>query len=139
MIATYRLQLTPEFGFAAARALVPFLRELGVSPLYLSPVLQARRGSTHGYDVVDPGRVSDDLGGEAGLRALCEAGLDVIVDVVPNHMAASEDENPYWRDPELGRRFFDLHEETGPHPRFFDLSEPARGPGGDAGGVLAAP
>jgi (1->4)-alpha-D-glucan 1-alpha-D-glucosylmutase len=123
MIATYRLQLTPDFDFAAARALVPYLRELGVSHLYLSPVLQARRGSTHGYDVVDPGRVSDDLGGEAGLRALCEAGLDVILDVVPNHMAASEDENPYWRDSATRRRFFDLDEETGRHRRFFDIDE----------------
>jgi (1->4)-alpha-D-glucan 1-alpha-D-glucosylmutase len=123
MIATYRLQLTPDFGFAAARELVPYLRELGVSHLYLSPVLQARRGSTHGYDVVDPGRVSDDLGGERGLRALCEAGLDVIVDVVPNHMAASEEENRYWRDPQLRRRFFDLDEETGRHRRFFDIDE----------------
>jgi (1->4)-alpha-D-glucan 1-alpha-D-glucosylmutase len=123
MIATYRLQLTPDFGFAAAGELVPYLRELGVSHLYLSPVLQARHGSTHGYDVVDPGRVSEDLGGEHGLRALCEAGLDVIVDVVPNHMAANEEENPYWRDPQLRRRFFDLDEETGRHRRFFDVDE----------------
>jgi len=123
VIATYRLQLTPGFGFAEARALVPYLRELGVSHLYLSPVLQARRGSTHGYDVVDPGRVSDELGGEAGLRALCEAGLGVLLDVVPNHMAASEEENRYWRDPELRRRFFDLDEETGRHRRFFDVGE----------------
>src|SRR3954470_24473259 len=123
MIATYRLQLTPEVGFASARALVPYLQELGVSHLYLSPVLQARHGSTHGYDVADPGRVSEDLGGEEGLRGLCEAGLDVILDVVPNHMAASEEENPYWRDPTLRRRFFDLDEETGRHRRFFDIDE----------------
>jgi (1->4)-alpha-D-glucan 1-alpha-D-glucosylmutase len=123
MIATYRLQLTPDFGFAAARELVPYLKELGVSHLYLSPVLQARHGSTHGYDVVDPGRVSEDLGGEAGLRALCSAGLDVVLDVVPNHMAASKDENPYWRDPELRRRFFDLDDESGRHRRFFDIDE----------------
>jgi (1->4)-alpha-D-glucan 1-alpha-D-glucosylmutase len=123
MIATYRLQLTPDFGFAAARELVPYLRELGVSHLYLSPVLQARHGSTHGYDVADPGRVSEELGGEAGLRALCSAGLEVVLDVVPNHMAASEDENPYWRDPELRRRFFDVDEETGRHRRFFDIDD----------------
>jgi len=122
MIATYRLQLTPEFGFAEARVLVPYLRELGVSHLYLSPVLQARRGSTHGYDVADPGRVSEGLGGEPGLRALCEAGLEVLLDVVPNHMAAS-DENPYWRDPELRRRFFDIDEATGFHRRFFDVDD----------------
>jgi (1->4)-alpha-D-glucan 1-alpha-D-glucosylmutase len=123
MIATYRLQLTPEFGFGEAAKVVPYLRELGVSHLYLSPVLQARRGSTHGYDVVDPARVSDELGGEPALRALCESGLDVVLDVVPNHMAASEEENPYWRDPELRRRFFDIDEQTGQHRRFFDVGD----------------
>ena len=73
--ATYRLQLGPQLDFAGARSLVPYLRELGVSHLYLSPSLQARAGSTHGYDVVDPTRVSEDLGGEEELRALCSAGL----------------------------------------------------------------
>ncbi len=66
--ATYRLQLTRDFGFAAARELVPYLRDLGISHLYLSPSFQARPGSTHGYDVIDPRRVSEDLGGEAELR-----------------------------------------------------------------------
>ena len=96
--ATYRLQLTPDFGFTAARALVPYLRELGVSHVYLSPLFQARPGSTHGYDVIDPTTVSLDLGGEEALRALADEGLGVILDVVPNHMAAVE-ENRYWRDP----------------------------------------
>ena len=68
--ATYRLQLTPDFGFAAAAALVPYLRDLGVSHLYLSPSLQARHGSTHGYDVIDPTRLSEDLGGEVPFREL---------------------------------------------------------------------
>jgi (1->4)-alpha-D-glucan 1-alpha-D-glucosylmutase len=120
--ATYRLQLTPEFDFAAARSVVPYLRELGISHLYLSPVMQARSGSTHGYDVVDSARVSDALGGEEALRALCSAGLGVILDVVPNHMAAS-DENPYWRDPERRRKFFDWDEETGWYRRFFTIDE----------------
>ena len=62
--ATYRLQLTSSFGFAAARGLVPYLRDLGISHLYLSPSFQARPGSTHGYDVIDPRRLSDALGGE---------------------------------------------------------------------------
>jgi (1->4)-alpha-D-glucan 1-alpha-D-glucosylmutase len=105
---------------------VPYLRELGVSHLYLSPVLQARRGSTHGYDGTDPRRVSDELGGEAQLRALCrdalDAGMGTVLDVVPNHMAAS-DENPFWRDPELRARFFDLDPETGRHRRFFDVDD----------------
>ncbi|MBV9803738.1 MAG: hypothetical protein JO130_11125, partial [Solirubrobacterales bacterium] len=92
--ATYRLQLTSSFGFAAARELVPYLRDLGISHLYLSPSFQARPGSTHGYDVIDPRRVSDDLGGSDALRALSgaarDAGMGVILDVVPNHMAADD-------------------------------------------------
>jgi (1->4)-alpha-D-glucan 1-alpha-D-glucosylmutase len=120
--ATYRLQLTPEFGFAAARDVVPYLRELGVSHLYLSPVLQARAGSTHGYDVVDPTRVSEELGGEEALRALCAAGLGVILDVVPNHMAVG-DENPFWRDPGARERFFDYDPATGWYRRFFTIDE----------------
>jgi (1->4)-alpha-D-glucan 1-alpha-D-glucosylmutase len=125
--ATYRLQLGPHLDFAGACALVPYLAELGVSHLYLSPVMQARTGSAHGYDVVDPTRVSDDLGGEDGLRALCAAadarGLGVVVDVVPNHMAASEEENPFWRDPLLRAKFFDLDWRTGDNRRFFDIGE----------------
>ena len=71
---TYRLQLNDQFGFREARErALPYIRELGASHLYLSPALQARKGSDHGYDVIDPTRVSDDLGGEAELRALCDA------------------------------------------------------------------
>jgi (1->4)-alpha-D-glucan 1-alpha-D-glucosylmutase len=120
--ATYRLQLTPDFGFAAARELVPYLQELGVSHLYLSPSLQAREGSQHGYDVVDPRHVSEALGGEAELRRLADAGLGVILDIVPNHMAAV-DENPFWRDLALREMFFDVDLHTGFHRRFFDVGE----------------
>jgi (1->4)-alpha-D-glucan 1-alpha-D-glucosylmutase len=124
--ATYRLQLTPEFGFGEARALVPYLRDLGISHLYLSPSFQARPGSTHGYDVIDPGRLSEDLGGEEGFRALAQdardAGLGIILDVVPNHMAA-DDANRFWADPELRKQFFDVDPETGLHRRFFDIGE----------------
>jgi (1->4)-alpha-D-glucan 1-alpha-D-glucosylmutase len=120
--ATYRLQLTPEFGFAAAREVVPYLAELGVSHLYLSPVLEARRGSQHGYDVTDPTRIREELGGEHAFRALCSAGLGVVLDIVPNHMAAS-DENPFWADPELHALFFDVDRRTGHHRRFFDIGE----------------
>ncbi len=123
--ATYRLQLTSEFGFAAARELVPYLRDLGISHLYLSPSFQARPGSTHGYDLIDPGRLSDALGGEAEFRALADAardaGMGIILDVVPNHMAA-DDANRYWADPELRRRFFDIDPVTGRHRRFFDIA-----------------
>src|SRR5579885_3060092 len=99
--ATYRLQLTSSFGFAQARALVPYLRDLGISHLYLSPSLQARPGSTHGYDVIDPARLSSELGGREEFERLAEeaqeAGLGVILDVVPNHMAADE-ANRFWAD-----------------------------------------
>ena len=124
--ATYRLQLTSEFGFAAARSLVPYLRDLGISHLYLSPSLQARSGSTHGYDQTDPSRLSDALGGEPEFRRLADeargAGMGVILDVVPNHMAADE-ENRYWADPELRRQFFDVDPVSGRHRRFFDIDD----------------
>ncbi|HEY2778457.1 MAG TPA: alpha-amylase family glycosyl hydrolase [Gaiellaceae bacterium] len=120
--ATYRLQLTPDFGFAQARELVPYLRELGISHLYLSPSLQARAGSQHGYDVIDPRHVSDALGGESELRALAKEGLGIVLDIVPNHMAAV-DESPFWRDPELRQMFFDVDLKSGFHRRFFDVGE----------------
>src|SRR5665213_885415 len=106
MRAAYRLQLGRDMDFEAVGRLIPYLQKLGVSHLYLSPSLQARRGSTHGYDVVDPTRVSSELGGEDGLRALATAGLGIVLDIVPNHMGRG-DENPWWRDPALRARFFD--------------------------------
>jgi (1->4)-alpha-D-glucan 1-alpha-D-glucosylmutase len=118
--ATYRLQLGGDLDFVAARELVPYFRDLGISHLYLSPSFQARPGSTHGYDVTDPGRISEELGGEDEFRALAEAGLGVILDIVPNHMAAAE-ENRYWSDPELRPKFFDIDHETGRWRRFFDI------------------
>jgi (1->4)-alpha-D-glucan 1-alpha-D-glucosylmutase len=121
LLATYRLQLNAAFTFDDARRVVPYLRDLGVSHLYLSPVLQARTGSTHGYDVVDPTRVSADLGGEDALRLLAAEGLALIVDIVPNHMAIG-DANPFWCDPELRARFFDL-DPAGGHRRFFDIDD----------------
>jgi (1->4)-alpha-D-glucan 1-alpha-D-glucosylmutase len=120
--ATYRLQLGPGLGFREAQELVPYLEDLGVSHLYLSPLLQARTGSTHGYDVVDPTRISEQLGGEAAFRRLAGVGLGIVLDVVPNHMAAS-DENPYWADPALRPVFFDLDPRTGFQRRFFDIGE----------------
>jgi (1->4)-alpha-D-glucan 1-alpha-D-glucosylmutase len=122
--ATYRLQLAGEFGFAAARSLVPYLASLGVSHLYLAPSFEARPGSTHGYDVVDPGRISTVLGGEEEFRGLAAdaraAGLGIVLDIVPNHMAADE-ANRFWADPELRKRFFDIDPITGRHRRFFDI------------------
>jgi (1->4)-alpha-D-glucan 1-alpha-D-glucosylmutase len=122
MIATYRLQLSVEQDFAAVRELVPYLRELGISHLYLSPSLQARAGSTHGYDVVDPTRVSGALGGEAGLRALAAEGLKIVLDIVPNHMGVS-DENRWWADERERARVFDYDPADGWYRRFFDIDD----------------
>jgi (1->4)-alpha-D-glucan 1-alpha-D-glucosylmutase len=126
--ATYRLQLSSKFGFGAAHSLIPYLRDLGVSHLYLSPTLQARPGSTHGYDVIDPRRIASELGGMSGFRSLADAargaGLGVVLDIVPNHMAAV-DQNPFWADPALRERFFDIDAVTGRHRRFFDIDDMA--------------
>lgn len=90
-ISTYRFQINAEQGFAEVADLVDYIAALGVSHLYLSPILQAVPGSTHGYDVLDHSRLSAEAGGEAGFDALVRrahaAGLGIIVDVVPNHMA----------------------------------------------------
>lgn len=121
--ATYRLQIQPEFPFSAAGEAVPYLAALGVSHLHLSPVLGAVPGSTHGYDVVDHARVRDELGGEAGLRALADTarthGLGLVLDIVPNHMAASPRYNrPLWEVLREGpvspyARWFDIDWESG--------------------------
>ena len=90
-VSTYRLQLRDSFGFAQAAEQADYLAALGVTHVYLSPILQANPGSPHGYDVVDHSRVSTDLGGEDAFRAMVETfhrhHLGVVVDVVPNHMA----------------------------------------------------
>jgi (1->4)-alpha-D-glucan 1-alpha-D-glucosylmutase len=101
--ATYRLQLQPGFGFREAAAHCGYLADLGVSHLYLSPILQAAPGSTHGYDVVDHRRLSAELGGEPGwgelVRAARAAGLGLVVDITPNHMGIPVPETlnqPFW-------------------------------------------
>jgi (1->4)-alpha-D-glucan 1-alpha-D-glucosylmutase len=120
--STYRVQLSRAFPFAAARAAVPYLADLGVSHLYTSPILRARSGSAHGYDVVDPTQVSPELGGENGLRelvaALRDQGMGLIVDLVPNHMTISA-ESPWWVETLRGgpgteaARVFDIDWEAG--------------------------
>lgn len=101
-LATYRLQLHPGFTLDDASAVVPYLAQLGISHVYLSPFLQAVQGSTHGYDVVDPSRVNRELGGEAARQrlsaALDSAGMGQVLDIVPNHMAIAGDQNPWWWD-----------------------------------------
>src|SRR3954471_16753481 len=122
--ATYRLQLGLGFGFAEAAALVPYLARLGVSHVYLPPSFQAREGSTHGYDVVDPSSISNELGGQDAFDALVaavrEAGMGIVLDIVPNHMA-TDDANRFWADRTLREQFFDIDPVTGFHRRFFDI------------------
>jgi malto-oligosyltrehalose synthase len=97
---TLRLQFHKNFTFAHAARLVPYFSALGISHVYASPILTARPGSMHGYDVIDPTRVNPELGGEDGLRALVAelrpAGLGLIVDIVPNHMAVGPDTAWWW-------------------------------------------
>ncbi|MDQ3460569.1 MAG: malto-oligosyltrehalose synthase [Deinococcota bacterium] len=101
MNASYRLQLHPGFDFEAAREVLPYLRRLGISHLYLSPITDARRGSTHGYDVVHHNLVREELGGLAGFERLREAavanGLEIILDFVPNHAGVGP-RNVAWQD-----------------------------------------
>jgi malto-oligosyltrehalose synthase len=115
--ATMRLQFNKDFGFADAEAIVPYLANLGVSHLYASPIATARAASSHGYDVVDPTRVNPELGGEDALRRLAawlrEHGMGMIVDIVPNHMAASL-ENAWWAD-------VLRHGRRSRYARFFDI------------------
>ncbi|TFE58228.1 malto-oligosyltrehalose synthase [Streptomyces sp. ICN441] len=122
--ATYRLQLQPDFPFRAAEDAVPYLAGLGVSHLHLSPVLEAVPGSPHGYDVVDHDRVREELGGEEGLRALARTarghGLGLVLDIVPNHMAAV---------PRYNRALREVLREgpKSPFARWFDIDWDAGG------------
>ncbi len=138
--ATYRLQFNRSFRFEDARALVSYLNRLGVSDIYASPILKARRGSSHGYDVTDPTHLNPELGTERDFDALVEElrhdDMGLLLDIVPNHMAASP-ENPWWRNvKEKGRDspftgFFDTDwlnfkdSNGGPtiYRRFFDIGD----------------
>ncbi len=101
--STYRLQFGPGLTFADAAAVVPYLASLGIGAVYTSPLLHAMPGSLHGYDVADPGRVSEVLGGEPGRRELVAAvrqhELALVVDIVPNHLGVADPQaNPAWWD-----------------------------------------
>jgi (1->4)-alpha-D-glucan 1-alpha-D-glucosylmutase len=100
--STLRLQMHGGFTFADAARQVSYAAELGISHYYLSPIMTARTGSTHGYDVVDPNQVNPELGGEDGLRALIatlrEHDMGLVVDIVPNHMAVGRADNRAWLD-----------------------------------------
>ncbi len=116
--ATYRIQFHLGFRFVDARDLVPYLHELGVTDLYASPRFRARRGSSHGYDVADPLRVNSELGTEKEFEELVQRlkhyRMGLLLDIVPNHMAASSD-NPWWLDVlENG--------PSSPYAHFFDIN-----------------
>ena len=116
--STYRLQFSQRFGFAAARELLPYLADLGVTDCYSSPTLRATPGSTHGYDVCDHGRLNPELGTERDFVAWCAAlrvaGMGQIFDFVPNHMSCDPTTNPWWRDVlENG--------PSSPYARYFDI------------------
>lgn len=121
--STYRLQVNADFPFARVRELIDYFRQLGVGDLYFSPVFQARPRSPHGYDVTNPAQFNREVGDEAEFeelsRALRAQGMGLVLDIVPNHMAASED-NPWWRDilehgpASLAAHFFDVEWEA-PH------------------------
>jgi len=138
-VATYRFQFNKNFRFMDASMLVPYLNRLGISDIYASPVLKAGKGSSHGYDVTDPTHLNPELGTGHDFDALVEElrqqRMGLLLDIVPNHMAASL-ENPWWRDvTEKGQDspfagFFDTDwldfkgpgESTG-HRRFFDIGD----------------
>jgi isoamylase len=100
--STYRLQMTPTFGFAQATARVDYLHALGVTDVYSSPLFRAARGSTHGYDVVDHSRLNPELGDEASFAAfskkLEERSMGLLLDWVPNHMGNASGQNRIWDD-----------------------------------------
>src|SRR5947209_905004 len=102
LTATYRLQFHKGFTFREAAARAAYLRDLGVSHVYASPIVKATAGSMHGYDVTDFACVNPELGGEEGFRAFAAAlravGLGIVLDIVPNHMAVGGRDNPYWLD-----------------------------------------
>ncbi len=117
-VSTYRLQLSAGFTFADAAALAPYLSALGVGTCYCSPILAARHGTAHGYDVTDHSRINPELGGEDQLRAfaaaLHEHGLGLLVDLVPNHMSTDPAANHWWRSVlENG--------PSSPFARYFDI------------------
>jgi (1->4)-alpha-D-glucan 1-alpha-D-glucosylmutase len=141
--ATYRLQLSASFGFDEAAKLVPYLKFLGITHLYASPFLKARKGSTHGYDIVDHGKLNPEFGGDAGFErlsdALAAADMGLILDFVPNHMGIGYSDNAWWLDVlEWGPKSphaasFDIDWETLPYRRGGGLLIPILGrPYGDA-------
>jgi (1->4)-alpha-D-glucan 1-alpha-D-glucosylmutase len=123
-VSTYRVQLNKQFTLGDARGIVPYLHDLGISHLYCSPILAARPGSMHGYDVADPTRINPELGTLDDLRALSaalhEREMGILLDIVPNHMGIGPD-NSYWEDVlthgvhSRYAKWFDVDWEAGGH------------------------
>jgi (1->4)-alpha-D-glucan 1-alpha-D-glucosylmutase len=123
--ATVRLQLTRDFTFRDAAAAVPYLCALGASHIYASPILKARPGSTHGYDITDHGRLNPELGSEEDFEALVarlhDHAMGLVLDIVPNHMGVGGADNPWWMDVlEWGR--------ASPYARYFDIDWQSEAP-----------
>ena len=101
-VSTYRLQFNENLKFKDAVQLVDYLRSLGVSTFYSSPLLKARAGSTHGYDIIDHNTINPDIGTEEEFAHFIEElrakGMDLLVDIVPNHMGVGHGTNPWWQD-----------------------------------------
>ena len=117
-VSTYRVQFNRDFRFTDALTIVDYLYHLGITDLYASPIFKARTGSAHGYDVTDPTQLNPEIGTPEEFDRLCAAlqdrGMGLLLDIVPNHMAASL-ENQWW---------FDLLEkgEGSPYAEFFDVN-----------------
>src|SRR5690242_10387920 len=101
-LATYRLQFHKDFRFEDARKLVSYLHALGVTHCYSSPILKSRAGSMHGYDIVDHNQINPEIGSEDEFRALVrdlhQAGIGLVLDIVPNHKGVGHGTNPWWQD-----------------------------------------
>src|SRR5438067_393511 len=133
-LATYRLQFNKNFTFKDARKLLPYLSALGISHCYASPLLKARPGSPHGYDIIDHNAFNPEIGTEQEFRAfssdLKSHGLELVLDIVPNHMGVGQGNNPWWQDVlENGR--------SSEHSDFFDIDwQPLRS---ELGGKVLLP
>lgn len=123
--STYRLQFHRDFPFSSGEALADYLAVLGVSHVYASPILTARAGSLHGYDVIDYDAINPELGGEAGFRSMAAAfrrvGIGIVLDIVPNHVAVGGDDNAMWLD-------LLKHGRDSRYARWFDVDFDERDP-----------
>jgi len=101
-LSTYRLQFNKDCRFDDARALIPYLWKLGISHCYSSPILKARAGSRHGYDIIDHNQLNPEIGTEDEFRQLAtelrHRGMGLLLDTVPNHMGVGAGDNPWWQD-----------------------------------------